>query len=145
MTFVKPIPASDIQPAEQSNARWKDWKWQVGHSITDLSTLEQMLDLKMSASEREDMQKTCDIFPMSITPYYLSLIDTQDPFHDRSLNRQSLLSENSSLRIMISMIPWQKMKTAPAPSLPIGIRTGFSFLSVIPVPCTAGIAHEREK
>ena len=82
MTFVKPIPASDIQPAEQSNARWKDWKWQVGHSITDLSTLEQMLDLKMSASEREDMQKTCDIFPMSITPYYLSLIDTDDPFHD---------------------------------------------------------------
>lgn len=41
-----------------------------------------MLGLTLSASERDDITKTIDIFPMSITPYYLSLIDTSDIQHD---------------------------------------------------------------
>ncbi|PWR70862.1 lysine 2,3-aminomutase [Methanospirillum stamsii] len=82
MTNVETIPASGPEPVQQNNAKWKDWKWQVGHSITDITTLEQTLGMNLSKSEREDMIKTCDIFPMSITPYYLSLINTDDPLHD---------------------------------------------------------------
>ncbi|MDX8549863.1 lysine 2,3-aminomutase [Methanospirillum sp. J.3.6.1-F.2.7.3] len=82
MTHIKTIPPSIEQAAEENKQRWKDWKWQVGHSITDIKTLERMLDIPLSDTERKDIQKTCDIFPMSITPYYLSLIDTHDPYHD---------------------------------------------------------------
>ena len=69
--------SSPVHPSQ-----WKDWKWQLCHSITDIHTLERMLDLPLSDSEREEIQRTIDIFPMSITPYYLSLINDADPLHD---------------------------------------------------------------
>jgi len=82
MTQAQAIFASDPGPAEQDITTWKDWKWQVSHSITDIFTLERMLGMTLSQAEREKMEQTIDIFPMSITPYYLSLIDADDPLHD---------------------------------------------------------------
>ncbi|NLV26297.1 MAG: lysine 2,3-aminomutase [Methanomicrobiales archaeon] len=82
MTNVQLISTTDTHTAPQDKNKWKDWKWQVGHSINDIATLNQMLGLSMTQTELADMQKTCDIFPMSITPYYLSLINTDDPRHD---------------------------------------------------------------
>jgi len=74
--FKKPVLHSEhVSP-------WQDWKWQIQHSITDSATLERTLSISFTKEEREEIQKTIELFPMSITPYYLSLVDTADPFHD---------------------------------------------------------------
>ena len=69
-------------PIHSDSSRWNDWHWQLRNSITDCATLEKALEFSFTDQEREEIQKTIDIFPMSVTPYYLSLIDNKDPFHD---------------------------------------------------------------
>ncbi len=63
-------------------SHWKDWKWQLRHSIRDIDTFEKLLGLKFNTSERKDLEDTIAKFPLSITPYYLSLIDTDDYEND---------------------------------------------------------------
>lgn len=56
-------------------SNWKDWRWQLKHSIRSIENFEYLTEIKFSAREREDLNRTFDKFPLSITPYYLSLID----------------------------------------------------------------------
>lgn len=58
--------------------KWQDWKWQLKHSIRDIETFEELLDIKFDPSEKEQLKETVKKFPLSITPYYLSLIDPAD-------------------------------------------------------------------
>jgi len=58
--------------------KWQDWKWQLKHSIRDIETFEELLDIKFDLSEKEKLKETVKKFPLSITPYYLSLIDSAD-------------------------------------------------------------------
>ncbi len=58
--------------------KWKDWNWQLKHSIRDIETFEKLLGIKFESSEKEKLKETLEKFPLSITPYYLSLIDTDD-------------------------------------------------------------------
>jgi lysine 2,3-aminomutase len=56
---------------------WNDWHWQLAHRTTTLEGISVFLDPteeERSALERSDTQ-----FPFSVTPYYLSLIDRDDP------------------------------------------------------------------
>jgi len=55
-------------------SNWKDWKWQLKHSIKTLDQFEYITGICFEKKEREQLQKTFDKFPLSITPYYLSLI-----------------------------------------------------------------------
>ena len=55
-----------------------DWKWQARHAIQSLEQLEQALNL--TPAERAGAQRALEEgFPISITPYYLSLCDRDDP------------------------------------------------------------------
>jgi lysine 2,3-aminomutase len=63
-------------------SKWTDWKWHLKHLITELNTLEKLLGVNFSKEERENLEKTIKKFPMAITPYYLSLIDTSDIEND---------------------------------------------------------------
>lgn len=63
-------------------SNWKDWKWQLRHSIRDIDTFEKLLGVKFKDSDRKQLQDTIAKFPLSITPYYLSLIDTADYEND---------------------------------------------------------------
>jgi lysine 2,3-aminomutase len=74
--------AHDIDGDDNSHEFWKDWKWQLKHSIKDLSTLERLLNISFPDAYRAQMEETIRKFPMSITPYYLSLIDTDDYQND---------------------------------------------------------------
>lgn len=62
--------------------QWKDWKWQLKHSIKDIDTFEQLTGIKFEADEKAELEKTLEKFPLSITPYYVSLIDTKDYRND---------------------------------------------------------------
>ena len=61
---------------EATNAQWHDWRWQITHRFTERKQLEEILTL--SDREREAFSKSVP-FPMSVTPYYASLLDADDP------------------------------------------------------------------
>ncbi len=79
--------AEKIHP-EAMNANWKDWKWQIKHSIRDIDTFETLLGVKFSSEKEELIEDTIEKFPLSITPYYLSLIDA-DNFEDDPVFKQA--------------------------------------------------------
>ena len=57
---------------------WTDWKWQIRHAVKDVDTFEKLLDVRLGKEKRNRIEQTLKKFPMSITPYYLSLIDSSD-------------------------------------------------------------------
>jgi lysine 2,3-aminomutase len=61
---------------------WKDWKWQLKHSIHDIRTFEIWTGIKLDEDERKSIEETVAKFPLSITPYYLSLIDVSNYKND---------------------------------------------------------------
>ncbi|MDD4266861.1 MAG: lysine 2,3-aminomutase [Pirellulaceae bacterium] len=63
-------------------SHWRDWHWQLRHCVRDLDTFEKALGVQLDARMREDFARTVAKFPMSITPYYLSLINTSDLAND---------------------------------------------------------------
>jgi len=65
-----------------SVSKWRDWKWQLRHCIKDLDTFEALLNISLATPLRQQFQKIVQKFPMAITPYYLSLIDTDDLEND---------------------------------------------------------------
>lgn len=56
---------------------WNDWKWQFRHRITTVDELSQYIPL--SDTEKTQLKLVTLKYPLSITPYYLSLIDPRDP------------------------------------------------------------------
>lgn len=60
-----------------SNEQWNDWKWQVRNRIETLEDLKKYIQL--SPEEEEGVKTTISTLRMGITPYYLSLIDPEDP------------------------------------------------------------------
>ena len=75
------MPAQ-IKPARIDKTKWRDWKWQMRHCIKDVDTFEKFLGIRLDDSQKEAFAKTIARFPMSITPYYLSLIDVENLAND---------------------------------------------------------------
>jgi lysine 2,3-aminomutase len=61
------------------SSEWNDWHWQLANRITDVGTLDGML--RLSEEEKTALTNTGRRFPMSITPYYTSILDRENPFH----------------------------------------------------------------
>ena len=70
--------AGKISQDKVTLSNWRDWAWQRKHSVKDIATVESLLGISFPAEEREKLEQTLETFPLSITPYYLSLIDTDD-------------------------------------------------------------------
>jgi len=62
---------------EITRMEWFDWHWQLRNAIRDVDTLSQILNL--SDNERQAMMHHSGALPVSITPYYASLLDPDDP------------------------------------------------------------------
>jgi len=58
-------------------AIWNDWKWQFRNRITDIDQLTQFIPLPLE--EQTNLKLVTMRYPLSVTPYYLSLIDPDDP------------------------------------------------------------------
>jgi len=56
---------------------WFDWRWQLRNAIRDVDSLSQIINL--SDNERQAMMHHSGALPVSITPYYASLLDVDDP------------------------------------------------------------------
>ncbi len=79
--------AQRISP-EAAAEHWRDWRWQVKHAIHDIDMFERALGISFPDEQREQLAETLETFPLSVTPYYLSLIDAgnylNDPIYKQS-------------------------------------------------------------
>ena len=60
-----------------SDEQWNDWKWQVKNRIETLEDLKKYINL--TSQEEEGVMKSLKTLRMAITPYYISLIDINNP------------------------------------------------------------------
>ena len=67
---------------------WNDWKWQFRNRITRVEQLTQFISL--STEEQAQLRLVTMRYPLSVTPYYLSLIDPDDP--DDPIRKQTIPS-----------------------------------------------------
>ena len=70
------------------DSSWNDWKWQFRNRITSVERLSQLVPL--SADEQAQIRLVTRRYPLSITPYYLSLINPDDP--DDPVRKQAIPS-----------------------------------------------------
>jgi len=56
---------------------WNDWKWQTKHRIQTADELKTYI--KLTENEETTIEKVLGKLRMAITPYYLSLIDPDNP------------------------------------------------------------------
>ncbi|MDD4876005.1 MAG: KamA family radical SAM protein [Dehalococcoidales bacterium] len=85
---LKKLPEEEDEPPSSKNDNrskffhnipdyiWNDWKWQFRNRIT---TIDQLTDfIPLSNEEQAQLKLVIMRYPLSITPYYLSLIDPDD-------------------------------------------------------------------
>lgn len=62
---------------EVTDEQWNDWKWQVKNRIETLDQLKKYIEL--TKEEEDGIRESLKTLRMAITPYYLSLIDKNNP------------------------------------------------------------------
>jgi lysine 2,3-aminomutase len=98
-------------------SHWKDWKWQLRNSVRRLETFEDFLEIRFGPQERKALALTLEKFPLSITPYYLSLIDGEN-FRDDPIFRQAFPAPQELVVHPADMLdPLAEDKDSPVPGL----------------------------
>ena len=93
---------------EDSNiSNWKDWKWQLKHTIRTIPQFEKVTGITFTEEEKNKLNETLDKFPLAITPYYASLISTKDyandpVFRQSFANINELIISNNELKDPLS-------------------------------------------
>jgi len=64
-------------PLNPTPEQWADWRWHMRNRIRSAETLQAWL--QPTAEEEEGIEGTKGVFQWSITPYYASLMDPDDP------------------------------------------------------------------
>jgi lysine 2,3-aminomutase len=97
-----------------TNKLWNDWKWQFRNRITTVEELAEFIPL--SDSEQVQLRLVSARYPLSITPYYLSLIDPFDP--DDPIRKQAIPSfEEIALADMGKEDPLAEKRDSAVPGL----------------------------
>lgn len=97
-----------------TDEQWNDWKWQVKNRIETYEELSKYFTF--SAEEADGIKKALAKFRMAITPYYLSLIDPNDPFDP--IRRQAI-PQGAECNIAPADLndPLHEDEDSPAPGL----------------------------
>ncbi len=97
-----------------SDEQWNDWKWQVKNRIETYEELSKYFTF--SDEEAEGIKKALAKFRMAITPYYLSLIDPNDPYDP--IRRQAI-PQGAECNIAPADLndPLHEDEDSPAPGL----------------------------
>ena len=72
--------------ADVPDLQWNDWTWQISNRLEALDELKKRV--KLSPAEEEGVERCLETMRMAVTPYYLSLIDPNDP--DDPVRKQSI-------------------------------------------------------
>ncbi|WP_163709622.1 lysine 2,3-aminomutase [Mangrovibacterium lignilyticum] len=70
-------------------SHWKDWKWQLRNTIKTIDQFEFLTGIRFTEDEKENLKETLDKFPLSVTPYYASLID-EDNYQNDPVFKQAM-------------------------------------------------------
>ena len=62
--------------ADVPDEKWNNWRWQLSNRINTVEEFEKVIPL--TESEREALS-AANLFRVDITPYFISLIDPDDP------------------------------------------------------------------
>ncbi len=62
--------------ADVPDEKWNDWHWQLSHRLNTAEEIDKVFPL--TESERKALS-TSGLFRVDVTPYFISLIDPQDP------------------------------------------------------------------
>jgi len=65
-----------IKEFNATEENWNDWHWQLKNRIRDVETLKRFIEL--SEEETEQIKEVSKVYRWAISPYYLSLINTDD-------------------------------------------------------------------
>ena len=97
-----------------TDAEWNDWRWQIKNRVETLEDLKKYVSL--TPEEEEGVKACLGTLRMAITPYYLSLIDPDDP-HDPV--RKQAVPTGSELHQAASDLldPLHEDEDSPAPGL----------------------------
>jgi len=71
---------------KRSAENWNDWKWQFRNRITTIEELSKLIPF--TATEKTQLKRVIATYPLSVTPYYLSLInvyDSEDPIRKQAV------------------------------------------------------------
>ena len=103
--------------SDVSRSNWKDWKWQISHRITSLNDVVKLLGIHFTQEKKELIEKTIGKFPLSITPYYLSLIDTDNFEHDPVFLQSVPSVEELTISNADMSDPLHEDKDSPVPGI----------------------------
>lgn len=109
---IKGQMARIMHVLQASEDDWQDWKWQLKHRIQDSSILAAILDL--SELEKRKIDRVSRVYRWAISPYYLSLIDTD--YHSSPIYRQAV-PDLRELSREGELDPMNELVTSPAPCI----------------------------
>ena len=97
-----------------TDEQWNDWTWQVKNRIETFEQLSQYFTF--APEEAEGIKQALAKFRMAITPYYLSLIDPNDPYDP--IRRQAI-PQGAECNIAPADLndPLHEDEDSPAPGL----------------------------
>ncbi|MDP3452472.1 MAG: KamA family radical SAM protein, partial [Bacteroidales bacterium] len=97
-----------------TDQQWNDWKWQVKNRVETLDQLKMYLPL--TSQEEEGVQESLKTLRMAITPYYLSLINPEDP--DCPIRKQAIpTGSETHLSAADLLDPLHEDEDSPVPGL----------------------------
>ena len=97
-----------------TDEQWNDWKWQVRNRIETLDELKKYV--KLTPEEDEGVKKCLSTLRMAITPYYISLINPDDPYDP--VRRQCVPTINETHQAAADLLdPLHEDEDSPVPGL----------------------------
>ncbi|MDR1848107.1 MAG: lysine 2,3-aminomutase [Bacteroidales bacterium] len=97
-----------------ADEQWNDWKWQVKNRIETLEELKKYI--KLTPAEEEGVAKSLKTLRMAITPYYMSLIDLNNP--NCPVRRQAIPTANELHQAEADLLdPLHEDEDSPVPGL----------------------------
>lgn len=99
---------------EATDEQWNDWKWQVKHRIETFEQLKKYIPL--NPDEEKGVKESLNTLRMAITPYYLSLIDLENP--NCPVRKQAIPSGLETHQSLADLLdPLHEDGDAPVPGL----------------------------
>lgn len=95
-----------------TEAQWADYHWQLANRVMTVEALERLLPL--DPITREEIRKVSTRYRFAISPYYLSLIDPDDP--DCPIRRQAMPS-GLELSSEGDLDPMDEEHSSPVPAV----------------------------
>ena len=97
-----------------TDEQWNDWKWQGKNRIETLEDLKKYVTL--TPEEEEGVKKTLQTLRMAITPYYISLIDPNNP--DCPVRKQAVPTGKETYQSPADLLdPLHEDEDSPVPGL----------------------------